>query len=441
MARAARGELRPARPARGAPADHRGWRSATMPSSAASALLLAGWLCSRLGWKAGAARCPVNGAWSRRRRGRGRDRARAARSEDARGSPASRSPAAGRCRCSLDRAPRRPARPRASTTRQRAGLAGARRLARGGRDPRRGGPSGAAPRPYLRPGARRRARALSRVSSCARGASTIRRGMRGDAGCGRGGRRAARADRRLDAPSGVRARGASSARGLGERDDLVRRRALRRPRRSSAPTTGWSVRALLDRSTLPSPPSTGCKASSGRPRQPTHYESELRAAGPPEFDLVLLGLGPDGHLASMFPSQQSLSVQERLVLGVARGRARAVRAAGDADVAGARSGDGRSCSSSTGAVKGRCSRCGVRSRRSPRPARSRPRCCPCWPTEITVLLDAGGGGAAVSGRGRRRRPRRHQGRRRRAPRPRRSASRCSSRPSSSSAERADRRSS
>ncbi|HUA48847.1 MAG TPA: 6-phosphogluconolactonase [Solirubrobacteraceae bacterium] len=46
------------------------------------------------------------------------------------------------------------------------------------------------------------------------------------------------------------------------------------------------------------------------------YERELRAAGPPRFDLVLLGIGPDGHLASMFPDQASLSERSRLVLGV-----------------------------------------------------------------------------------------------------------------------------
>jgi 6-phosphogluconolactonase len=46
------------------------------------------------------------------------------------------------------------------------------------------------------------------------------------------------------------------------------------------------------------------------------YERELRAAGPPRFDLVLLGIGPDGHLASMFPDQPSLSERSRLVLGV-----------------------------------------------------------------------------------------------------------------------------
>jgi 6-phosphogluconolactonase len=47
------------------------------------------------------------------------------------------------------------------------------------------------------------------------------------------------------------------------------------------------------------------------------YERELRTAGPPEFDLVLLGIGSDGHTASLFPDQASLSVTDRLVVGVA----------------------------------------------------------------------------------------------------------------------------
>jgi 6-phosphogluconolactonase len=46
------------------------------------------------------------------------------------------------------------------------------------------------------------------------------------------------------------------------------------------------------------------------------YERELREAGPPRFDLVLLGLGPDGHTASLFPGQPSLSEVARLVVGV-----------------------------------------------------------------------------------------------------------------------------
>lgn len=46
------------------------------------------------------------------------------------------------------------------------------------------------------------------------------------------------------------------------------------------------------------------------------YERELRAAGPPRFDLLLLGLGPDGHTASLFPDQESLAERSKLVVGV-----------------------------------------------------------------------------------------------------------------------------
>jgi 6-phosphogluconolactonase len=56
------------------------------------------------------------------------------------------------------------------------------------------------------------------------------------------------------------------------------------------------------------------------------YERELRAAfatpdGPPRtdpcarFDLVLLGLGPDGHTASLFPGTPAVRERERWVVG------------------------------------------------------------------------------------------------------------------------------
>ncbi|MFZ0042582.1 MAG: 6-phosphogluconolactonase [Solirubrobacteraceae bacterium] len=45
------------------------------------------------------------------------------------------------------------------------------------------------------------------------------------------------------------------------------------------------------------------------------YERALEA-GPSEMDLVLLGIGPDGHCASLFPGQDTLWERSRLVVGV-----------------------------------------------------------------------------------------------------------------------------
>jgi 6-phosphogluconolactonase len=46
------------------------------------------------------------------------------------------------------------------------------------------------------------------------------------------------------------------------------------------------------------------------------YENELAEFGPAALDLILLGLGPDAHICSLFPRDDALGERERRVLGV-----------------------------------------------------------------------------------------------------------------------------
>jgi 6-phosphogluconolactonase len=46
------------------------------------------------------------------------------------------------------------------------------------------------------------------------------------------------------------------------------------------------------------------------------YSSELREHGSGEFDVVMLGVGPDGHVASLFPGNAALDVRDRIAVGV-----------------------------------------------------------------------------------------------------------------------------
>lgn len=75
--------------------------------------------------------------------------------------------------------------------------------------------------------------------------------------------------------------------------------------------------SLLDPlSDLPAPTVMRMHGELGPHKAADAYERQLQEAGEPEFDLLVLGLGPDGHLASLFPDQPSLGERARLVVGV-----------------------------------------------------------------------------------------------------------------------------
>ena len=77
--------------------------------------------------------------------------------------------------------------------------------------------------------------------------------------------------------------------------------------------------ALLDRLSGPAPEVRRMRGELGPHGGAQAYERDLREAfgeEVPRLDLVLLGLGPDAHCASLFPGDDALGERERLVVGV-----------------------------------------------------------------------------------------------------------------------------